>query len=248
MQYIKSILSAIFMLLILTGCSENKKSENLIIIGTSADNPPFEFTKNGQVIGFDIDVIKAIAAELELDIEIKNIDFGSLLPALSSGKIDAIIAGINETPERAKKVAFTNPYVQTINAILTNDPAITELANLHNKHIGAQLGSTWQLIAEDIKAKYAAEKIVTINNNFTLVEELKNKRIDAVILDQDQVHNFINKNPQLSGFVLNDYKSKFAIAVKQDSTLQARFNQAITSLKDSGKLQEIYNKWFLNKE
>lgn len=91
--------------------SNKNKDKNLIIVGTNADFPPFAFVKHGKIVGFDIDIIEEISKKINKKIELKNMSFGVLLPSLQLGTIHVIAAGLTSTPERAKRVLFTTPYL-----------------------------------------------------------------------------------------------------------------------------------------
>lgn len=121
----------------------NKKEK--LVLGTSADYAPYEFHKEidgkDTIVGFDIDIAKAIAEDLGVELEIKDMSFDGLLEALVTGKIDFIIAGMTPTPERAENVDFSNIYYTAVNNILINKEnmdKISSLEDLKGKKIGVQ--------------------------------------------------------------------------------------------------------------
>ena len=106
----------------------------VLVVGTSADFPPFSFVENDQIVGFDIDLIHEIGKRLQQQITLKNMPFGTLLPTLQLGQIQVIAAGLSATPERAQHVLFTSPYLDhnpfVIVSLATN-PAKT-ITDLHS--------------------------------------------------------------------------------------------------------------------
>lgn len=234
-------LLALLLAFILTGCEQ--KLENALVVATSADNPPYEFIQNNQIVGLDIDVINAIADNLGKKIVIKNLDFPGLLPALTSGKADLIIAGLSITPERSAKVDFSETYTAASVAVLyRKQDGLTDQTSLARKNIGAQLGTVWGEISKELAEKYNG-KVHFLSNNLMLVEELKAGVIDALVLETAQAGKFIITNPQLDSFVLTDFFSEFAIAMPKNSLLKTDIDNAIRMLKQNGTIGDINKKW-----
>ena len=132
-------------------------------------------------------------------------DLHGLLPSISSKKIDLAIAAISITPERMQSVTFSIPYAKSNITVLfrkTDDFKSTD--DLKSKIIGAALGTTWYIIASEISEKQNG-RVVTLASNLMLVQELINKKIDAVIFEDMQVKKFIEKHPELASFDLKGY-------------------------------------------
>jgi polar amino acid transport system substrate-binding protein len=241
MHKLRILLVTIF-LTALTGCSDHK-DENTWIVGTSADNPPYEFMQDGKMVGFDIDLITAIAQHLGKDIELRNMDFHGLLAALSSNNLDIVIAGMSITPERQKRVEFSIPYADAKIAVLfRRDDKFKRPEDLYDKKSGAQLGTIWTLIAHDMSINYHF-RTKALSSNLMLVEELKAKRIDAVILEESQAEKFTAKYPELSNFSVPQYGSSFAIALPKNTVLKKNIDHAIKQLKSKGTIDALAKKW-----
>lgn len=245
-KYIKIILLT-FLATILSGCSgptDDYTNQNKIIVATSADNPPYEFIKNGEVVGLDIDIIKAIGEVLNKEIVIKNMDFPGLLPALTTGTVDAVIAGITVTEARKEKVDFSRGYVSTAMEIMfKSEDKFQKIDDFADKNIGVQTGTTWELYAKSLQARFPSLQITSLPNNLVLVETLKNGNIDAIIMEEMQVIKFKQKNPDLNSLELEDTKGEFAIATQKGSGLAEIVNRAIDQLQLEGKLFPIKTKW-----
>lgn len=178
---------------------------------------------------------------------IKNFDFNGLMAALTSKNVDMIIVGLDKTEERQKYVSFSIPYltekdtssIAVLYRLLDN---FKEISDLNGKTVGAQLGTVWATILQEV-AKLHNIKIHHLSNNLILVEELKSKSIDAVVLEELQCKKFIENNPGLSSFNLEGHASEFAIALNKDSDLIEQVNKAITELREEGFIKKISKKW-----
>jgi polar amino acid transport system substrate-binding protein len=215
-----------------------------LVVGTSADNPPFEYSEVGMVKGFDIDLINAISEKLNKEIKIKNIDFEGLLPSLLSGHIDMAIAALSKTEERMKQIDFSRTYASTRVAVLTNKSDFDNIYQLKNDVIGAQIGTTWQEVAKDLRAKMPSISVTAMGDNLILLEELRTGRIDSIILEESQASSFQNKYPELTKLVLEDYSSNFAIAFKKDFAYRREINKIIKRLQADGTIKRLKQKWF----
>lgn len=237
-----NLLFIIIFPLLLISCGEQSRDGNLIV-GTAADNPNYEFIQEGQIVGFDIDLINAIGEKLGKKIIIKNFDFNGLLAALAGKNIDMVIAGLSVTEERKNHVSFSNSYLSTKLSVLhRKSDNFTSSKDLDNKIIGVQLGTTWAIIAQDL-SKQINIKINYLSNNLMLVEELKSNVVDAVIVETSQSRKFIENNQELTSFDLPAFSSEFAIALPKNSELVNNVNKAITELTKDGTINNLTKKW-----
>ena len=153
----------IIVLALLAGCGavEEKSStstgsdasEKTLVMATSADYPPYEYVeteKGGEIVGFDIDVANHIAKKLGYKVEIKDMDFNGLIPALDSGKADFVIAGMTPNEERKKTVDFSDEYYAAQQLIVTKDKAIKSVEDLEGKTVGVQLASIQEKEADKL--------------------------------------------------------------------------------------------------
>ena len=233
--------------LLLCSCN-NKDNNNLFIIGTSADNPPYEFLDQGKVTGFDIEFAEFLSKKMKKNIEIRNMDFPGLIPALIAGHLDAVIAGLSETDERKQSVDFSNQYSESrIAVIYKKISGITNIESLKDKRIGSQLGTTWEVTIKKILEKFESAHYVSMTNNLALVEELKNDRIHAVVLEKKQAERFLNQYPEFDMMLLDAINiSNFAIALQKNSKYLEDINKAIEELKADGTIEALQNKWLNN--
>ena len=176
--------------MLFTGCSKKEESKvpDKLIVGTNAEFPPFEYMNDKkQPEGFDIAMIKEIGKRMGKKVEIKNMEFKSLIGAMESDSINAIIAGMTKTEKREKAVDFSDSYYTTNQAIiLKKDSKITKLAQLDGKKIGVQQGTTGQYYvegSEDWDFPGLPAKCVTYKSGSLAVQDMLNGNIQYVIID-----------------------------------------------------------------
>lgn len=246
------ILGSIFMLTaVLTGCggdNKTQKTENKVIrVACSADFAPFEFQEEGKTEyqGFDMDLIRAIGKEMNYKVEISNIGFDGLIPALEAGNIDLIISGMTINDERKNKVLFSDPYYESGLTIVVraNEDKIKGFTDLEGKKVAVQIGTTGSREAAKIKDCEV--------KNFNVISEcfmeLKAGGVDAVINDRP-VNDYYLKRTNSEGVKpLNDKltSENYGMAMRKDNKeLQEKINAALKKLKENGEYQKIYDKWF----
>jgi polar amino acid transport system substrate-binding protein len=241
------IISCAILSIILASCSDDEKTsldKDIMVVATSADNPPYEYIQDGKIVGLDIDIIEAIAKEMGKKLVIKNFDFPGLLPALSSRSVDVVIAALTVTEERKTKIDFSTGYISSGMAILSRkDEKISSINDLEGKTLGVLMGTTWESYAKELSSKISNIRIRSLSNNLILVEELKTGSIDGVIMEELQVNIFMANVPNLEKFSLQDTKGEFAIALPKDSPLTQPMDEAIKKLQSNGILNNLKAKW-----
>jgi len=230
----------------LFACSNNvEDNKNTLIVGTSADNNPLEFVKGGEIVGFDIDLINEIARHLGKTVKIKNMNFQGLIPALHSGDVELLIAGLSETEKRKESLDFSISYERSSMSILTKDGfQISSLQDLQGKILGAQMGSAWYQYAAGLQKEFTDLKIRALGNNLLLVQELALGNIDALIVETCQVDKYKNINENFNSFELEDSKSFLSIVFPKRSSLKNEVDKVISQLKDNGYIAFLEKKWF----
>jgi arginine/lysine/histidine transporter system substrate-binding protein len=237
---------------LLAGCGESKNAnegEKKLVMATSADYAPFEYIesdKSDEIIGFDVDLAKAIAGNLGYEIEIKDMDFGGLVQSLKSGQADFVLAGMTPTEKRKKNVDFSDIYYTAQHMIISKkESGIETVEDLEGKTVGVQLGSIQEGKAEEIN-KTVAIKVENRNRIPELIQELKAGRFDAIIIEDTVAKGYLNKEADLTNFTLSDdpEEAGSAIAFPKDSDLTEKFNQELKKMKENGELQELIVKWF----
>jgi polar amino acid transport system substrate-binding protein len=237
--------------ILLPGCSDNSNEmtfDKKIVVLTSADNPPFEFFKTSsgqpQIVGYDIDLIHMIADYLGWTIEIQDIDFSSIIPALSTGRGDIGIAGFSATPKRAKNMEFSKPYYSAkLVMIIPVDSDFKELSNLSGKKVGVQLGTSLEQFAYTWAGSNPGVTIVPLNKLGNIIQDVLVGRLDAAIFEETPAASFVDSNPTLKSYPLQSMSDGFAMAFPKGSELVGPVNKAIDHLKESGALDVLTERW-----
>ena len=239
----------------MTGCgggdnaaNDNKSNDsNKLRVGSTIDFAPFEFQDEGQkdYQGFDMDLIRAIGKEMGKEVEISNIGFDGLIPALEAKNIDVIISGMTITEERKQKVAFSEPYYQSglTMVVRADETSIRTFGDLEGKRIAVQIGTTSATEAKKIPNAEVRE----FNTPADCFMELKNNGADAVINDRPVNDYFIKKEAITGLVVLPDRLTaeEYGIAIGKDNTeVQQLINEGLRKIRENGEYDKIFAKWF----
>ena len=223
--------------LLLAGCG---KSNDVLVVGTNAAFPPFEYVggqSGDEIKGFDIELAKQIAKDAGKTLKVENMKFDSLIVALNSGKIDFIASGMTITPERQASVNYSEPYYEATQVLLVNkdNDTIHTLDDIKDKHFAVQLGST-----ADMMSKKYTQNVTAFNTGFEAIMELKNGKVDLVLFDSEPAANYLAKNPDLKLIKLDFPAEFYGFAVsKQQPELLTSINNTLKNLKESGQYQTL---------
>lgn len=223
---------------ILTGCG---KKNDALIVGTEAGFAPYEYMEGDTVVGVDMDIAKAIADSMGKELEIKNMDFDGALVAVQKGTIDFVAAGVSVDEDRKKVMDFSEEYVNSTEVIVVNkeNPAVAAASaeDLAGKTIGVQQGN----IADFWVGNNTEAKEVKRYTKFAqAAEDLKNNKIDCIVMDQYPAEELVAANPELAILDGTLFEDKYAIAVKKGNTeLLEKINAVIRELKENGKIDEF---------
>ena len=222
-------------------------------LGLDADFAPMGFTDdNGEIVGFDIDLAKAVGEKMGVDVEVKRIDWDSKDMELSSGKIDVIWNGFSITDERRQEVLFSNPYLSTKQSIVVKKGSdITKKADLAGKKIALQDGSTSEDALKADTATYESvgdDNISRFKENSQVLMEVDSGRADAAVIDEVFVRYYLQKENLLDKYtVLEEGFDEEDYGVggrKGDYALMEAINKALDECKADGTTSEISQKWF----
>ena len=212
-------------------------------MGTNATFPPYEYVdENNEVAGIDADIAAAIAEKLGMELEITDMAFDSLIPALQSDTIDIVLAGMTVDPERAEQVNFTDSYATGVQVIIVpEDSDIASPDDLEGKNIGVQTGTTGDLQCTDA---YGQEFVKQFDNGPLAVAALLNGQVDCVVIDNEPAKNYVAANEGLkildTAYADEDYAAAIA---KEDTELFEQVNAAIQELKEDGTIASIIEKY-----
>lgn len=230
----------------LLGCS-SKKSDK-VIVGVDNSFPPMGFLNDeGELIGFDIDVAKAVFAKLNMEVEFVAIDWSAKEQELNTEKVDCLWNGYTITDERKEKVNFTDAYMKNAQAIVVKkDSGIETFEDLAGKSIALQSGSTAEdalNAAEELKASLAGVNAVA--DNMKAFMELETGLSDAVIVDSVVADYYITSNNEewvLLEETLAD--EEYGVGFRKDDPLRDKVNDTLKELAADGTLEKISTEWF----
>lgn len=237
----KKILKSLVLFLMLVVSSLTFAKEKLYV-GTNAEFPPFEYLDKGDIVGFDIDLVKAIGNKLEMDVVIKDMSFDGLIPALETNKVDVVIAGMTATDERKIAVNFSNPYYTANQVIILKDDNkdIKTFDDLNGKLVGVMLGFTGDVVVSEMKNVESKK----YNASFAAIMELQNNKIDAVVLDSETALNYLKNNKGLKLADTSGEPEEYAIAIsKKNTELLNKINAALDELKKDGTYESLLKKY-----
>lgn len=261
MKKLGKMLTVVGSICLLTACGASNQSKNevsseaksnvdkslvedgVLDIATSADLPPYEFyDDNKNIIGIDAEIAQEIGKKLNVEVKIHDMDFGNIIATIENKKMDLGVAGLSVTEERKKSVDFTDTYAKCVQKVLVkNDSPIKDIEGLKDKKIAAQLGTTGDMLA---KEDFGEDNVQSFAKFPDAVLALQNGKVDAIILDDQTASKFAQANKDLKVLESTYADEEYAMAVNKDNKeLLEKVNQTIKELKDSGKLDQIVDKY-----
>ena len=245
----KKILAiALICMLTLTGMA----MAETLKMGTNASFPPYEFydDESGEIVGIDAEVAAAICAKLGYELEIVDMDFDAIIPAVTTGKIDFGMAGMTVTEERMQSVDFTTSYATGIQVVIVKeDSEIVSVDDLFaegaSHKIGVQQGTTGDLYCSwDIEDE-GLGSVERYKNGTDAVLALTSGKVDCVVIDNEPAKNYIAANEGLKILDTEYAVEDYAIALAKDSELTEKINAALEELIADGTVQAIIDKYIV---
>lgn len=220
-------------------------SAETLTIATEGAYPPFNnTTADGELVGFDVDIAKALCAEMQRECEIVAQDWDGIIPGLVQEKYDAIVASMSITEERLETIDFTNPYYSNYLAIVAKDGGSMSIGDVEGKAIGAQRSTVASEWAED---QYGRRGDIKLYDTQTAAySDLTAGRIDVLVSDFLPASEWLGENPDyaLIGEKI-DIDDKIGIGIRQDEgELKDALNSALQAIRDNGKYKEINDQYF----
>ena len=218
--------------------------EGVLHMATNAAFPPYEMiSDDGGFEGIDVEIATEIANKLGLELVVDDMEFGSVITSVQSGKSDIAMAGLTVTEERKQNVDFTESYATGIQVIIVPEDSdiltVDDLAN--DKMIGVQDGTTGYIYCSD---DYGEDHITSYTNGAMAIEALKGGKVDAVVIDNEPAKAFVAANEGLKILDTEYIVENYAIGISKDNTgLRDAVNNALTELIADGTVQQIVDKY-----
>ncbi len=259
LMFLMSALAVMFAMVIVAGCSSDDSDSDssasgdvsselitagTLTVGSDIPFPPFEFGKAPDYDGFDIDLVNEIASDLELEVAIEDTAFDTIFTDVAQGKFDMVASASTITPEREQQVDFSDPYYEAEQALLVPEGSdVTSVEDLSGLTVGAQDGTTGEAYAND---ETDAGSVRGFPNGPAAIAALQNGQVEATIIDQPVAQDAIDKGE--TGFELATTiptGELYGLAFSQDTpALLEAVNESLASMKEDGRLNDLYQKWF----
>ena len=223
-------------------------SAGTLLVGTDAGFAPFEYKdpKTNEIVGFDIDLITAMAKAVGDDVKIQNMQFAGIIPALQTNMIDVAAAALTITAERQKQVLFTDPYYD-VGLVMINRKKDADkyktLDDMQGKRICSQIGTTGAILGKQVKGATVGE----YDQMGDAMMELKMNGCDSVLVDKTVTEYYIaqqgDKDIMMVPHLYNPKQNGFAVS-KRNTELAAKLNKGLKIIRENGEYDKIYEKWF----
>lgn len=231
--------------------SSNDEGKEVLRVGATSTGAPFTFlnTETNEIDGVMVDIAETLAEKLEVEVEIHEHQFSSLIPAIESGRIDIISAGMVISEDRKKIIDFSQPvygYGEGLVVRIDTDD-IRTLEDLEGKKVGVQEGTIYlNGLQEDYPEIYSQGYKSTAD----MLKELENERIEAFLGDYPIIKHMINENPDFEVKLIEEYEPNWVAEIgigiaKGSDEMLDKINSAIDEMKESGELDSILEKWGL---
>ncbi|MYL36005.1 transporter substrate-binding domain-containing protein [Pontibacillus yanchengensis] len=218
-------------------------------VATDANFKPFEFKdpETGEMKGFDIELMKAIADEAGFNVEFKSMQFDGLITGMQSGRFPLAIAGISITEERKESIAFSDPYYDSGVVLMVNkdNSDIQSIDDVDGVTVGTKTGST----SESYLTQNTDAEVKAFPDIINAYMDVKTGRLDAALYDLPNVKYYIKQSGEGKLKTVGDVleAQSYGIALPKESELVDDVNKALQAVKDNGTYDEIYEKYFGSK-
>ena len=235
------VLAAVLGIAMMTGCG--KSESNKLVMATNAAFPPYEYVDGDGFAGIDVEIAQAIADELGMELKIEDVEFGSIIAGVQSGKYSIGMAGMTVTEERKNSVNFSQTYAVGVQSIIvTEGSSITSIDDLsQDSRIGVQQDTTGDIYASD---DYGEAAVTRFKTGADAVQALISGKLDCVIIDNEPAKAYIEKNSGLSILDTAYVEEEYAICIsKNNDELLNKINGALDKLKSDGTIDGIVSKY-----
>jgi polar amino acid transport system substrate-binding protein len=243
----KKLVALFLSLVLVLTCTAALADLPVLVMGTNAAFPPYEFIgDDGQPTGIDIEIAAAVCADMGYTLVVRDMEFDSIISDVQYDKIDFGMAGMTVTEERMQFVNFSDSYATGIQAIIVKEGSpITCADDLFAEgaayKVGVQLGTTGDVYAT---GDFGSENVTTYSNGNEAVLALLGGSVDCVIIDNEPAKALVAANEGLKTLETAYANEDYAICVKKgNAELLAKIDQAIKELTADGTIDAIVDKY-----
>lgn len=230
---------------LLSATSTGLLAQDTLTVGANIGNVPWEFqNESGDIVGFEVDLVKAVAESLGVEVDIQNIPFNGLFSAVQSGRIDIATSSITITNERLQSVSFAQPYYDSDQSLTTASGGPESLEQMEGKVVGVDTGSTGDMWATEHADAHGFADIRRYEGLAPAMLDLAAGRIDGYISDIPALLYYVKDKPGLQVVERIETGEKYSMMFAKDAELASQVNEVLTTLKENGFLAELHEKWF----
>jgi polar amino acid transport system substrate-binding protein len=219
-----------------------------IAVGVNSENPPWVFSKDGKMTGFEVDLLEEFAKRADYKIEYKSAPFATVLTGVQSGQWDIAMSSIWIKKERMEVMDFADPYYDAqIGLMVKKEGGITKFDQMKSKVFGCDTGSANESWLNEAKKKYGPYTVKSYDYWVDAALDLETGRVDGVVVDAPIALYYIQQHPNsklIMPLYIDDYFFGQALAFKKGSPLRDEFNKVQNTMKKDGALLKIHQKWF----
>ena len=231
----------------MAGCTSKKNmtvKKGTLTMATNAYFPPYEYYQGSEIVGIDAEIAAAVAKKLDLELEIVDVEFDSIIAGVQSNKYDIGMAGMTVTDERKQAVNFSSTYATGIQAVIvTEDSEIADVDALlaGDYKVGVQQGTTGDIYMSD---DVGEDRVVRFSKGNDAVLALSTGKVDAVVIDNEPAKSFVAANGGLKILPTAYVEEEYAMCInKNNKDLLEKINQALKELTDDGTIPAIIEKY-----
>ena len=271
-KIISLIIASLMLITLCCGFASCNKDENVLVMATNAAFPPYEYLEGDKFVGIDVEIAQAIADKLGMELQIEDVEFGSIIGGVVEGKYDMGMAGMTVTEERKQSVNFSNTYATGIQVIIVKDgSSITSLDDIFEFNadgdpvalknpdlkVGVQQDTTgdiysssdisgWGFCDVEEDGTVTTDRVVRYKTGADAVEALKTDKVNMVIIDNEPAKSFVAAN---DGIHILDGDNEYAVEdyaiciAKENTELLDKINKALDELKKDGTIDKIVSKY-----
>ena len=254
---------ALALLLLLVGCGgdsyenawEKVQAEGALVVGTSADYPPYEFMEDGEYKGFEVELVEKIGERLGIEIQWNDMSFDTLIASLKQGKIDVVVASMSASPDRRAEADWSEVYYRGLHTFITqvgSDVKLNTIDDIAQYTVGVQTGSShesWLVENMVDTGKMDAEQIYRYENANLGVLDVANGQIDAFFTETASAPKYLESSDNLQSVLEFDanpvYGGSRMAVQKGQSELLEQINNTILELQEEGFIDELIEKWLV---
>ncbi len=237
---------------LLVSCSK-EEDDNVLTMATNAAFPPYEYKDGDEFKGIDVEIAAAIAEELGMELEIADVEFGSIIGGVQTGKFDMGVAGMTVTEDRLKNVNFSDTYAKGIQVVIVKEDGEVQAIEDMEKDgvkIGVQQDTTGHIYASDTPENggYGEDAVIPYKTGADAVQALITGKVQCVIIDNEPAKAFVEANEGLKILDATWVEEDYAIAIAKENTeLLEKVNDALAKLTEDGTIPAIIEKYIPSK-